>query len=158
MTKLPQHTHCKWRVWNRSQLQEGSDLVLLLHCWSRPFSNFVAKILGVNTSLILSNTQLYFMHYSLDVTWCYAKCGSTVVQSLPRERGHNLILLNQHVWNGFGSRYNFCQCTSAFPPTFLFMSDSAELTSLISLQTPAVLGTMIPENFWHNLHQHSITF
>jgi hypothetical protein len=35
-----------------------SDLVQILHCLSRPYSDFVKKILGVNISLILSDTWL----------------------------------------------------------------------------------------------------
>jgi hypothetical protein len=37
-----------------------SNSVLVLHCGSGPYSDFVAKTLGVDTPLFLCNTQLYF--------------------------------------------------------------------------------------------------
>jgi hypothetical protein len=44
-----------------------SDPVLLLQCGSGPYSDFVVKMLGVDTPLFIWNTQLHFPHYSLDL-------------------------------------------------------------------------------------------
>jgi hypothetical protein len=38
-----------------SDVKIPSDLVQILHCLSRPYSDFVAKILGVNIAIILSD-------------------------------------------------------------------------------------------------------
>ena len=41
-----------------------SNLVLVLQCLSGAYSNFVAKISGIDTLLLLCNIQLYFPQYS----------------------------------------------------------------------------------------------
>jgi hypothetical protein len=42
-----------------------SDMAPVLQYGSRPFSDFLAKILGVNTSAFACNTQFYFTHFPL---------------------------------------------------------------------------------------------
>ena len=45
-----------------------SNLVLVLQCLSGAYSNFVAKISGIDTLLLLCNIQLYFPQYSFGLT------------------------------------------------------------------------------------------
>jgi hypothetical protein len=82
---------CKCYYFNLFLLTRGdsclipSNLVLVLQCGSGTYSDFVAKILGVDTPLLLFNTQLYFLHYSfwfyipLTQTGCHVSCSNNVV-------------------------------------------------------------------------------
>jgi len=110
-----------------------SDLVLVLHCGSGPYSDFMAKIWGVNTAVC--NMPPYFPHYSLGFKshTSHALHGSTVVLSLPTwmETGDQFpwwaYFINNHSWNGFGRCQKFCQyyfaCLSAFLVVFLSRSE-----------------------------------